>query len=194
MDTKAAALDFAGLRRAPALPKSESLGADKPLRAPAPAPAISGSRPAEPVVELHIDAADTPAPLSLDEIRPVHRSAGLVGLWRYARAAQRQALPGDFAAQEVEVGIARQFGIIYGYYEGRYVVPQGRVPTEVSFQFSGAAESEFARTTWSSTDGSRGEITLRMLSEDSLEVVWAASHPGRPGRVTAGKITLARVE
>jgi hypothetical protein len=158
------------------------------------APANSSSRPSEPIVELHIDAADKSPPLHPDEIRPVSRSAGLVGLWRFARPAQEQTLPGGFAAQEVEVGITRQSGVIYGYYEGRYVVPQKLAVSEVSFQFSGAAENNSARTTWSSTDGSHGEIEVRLLSKDSLDVVWVASHPGRPGRVASGKIILARVE
>ena len=192
--TQTSAVDIAGPKLPPSLPRSETTGADKPLSPPAPAPAISDSRPAEPVVELHIDAADTPAPLPPDEIRPAHRGAGLVGLWRYGRSGQGQALSGSFEVQEVEVGITRQFGEIYGYYEGRYVVLQGRASAEVSFQFSGTTQNESARTTWSSTDGSRGEITLRMLSDDSLEVVWVASHLGRPGRVASGRITLARAE
>jgi curved DNA-binding protein CbpA len=194
VDTDASAVDIAGPKLPPSLPRSETTGADRPLSPPAPAPAISDSRPAKPVVELHIDTADAPAPLRPEEIRPAHRGAGLVGLWRYGRSGQGQALPGSFEVQEVEVGITRQFGEIYGYYEGRYVVPQGRAPTEVSFQFSGTMQNESARTTWSSNDGSRGEIALRMLSEDSLEVVWVASHLGRPGRVASGRITLARVE
>jgi len=135
-----------------------------------------------------------PPPLPLEEIRPAHRNAGLVGLWRYAGSAQRQALADGFTAQEAEVGITRQLGTIYGYYEGCCVVSQGRGSREVSFQFSGTTENESARTTWSSTDGSRGEITLRMLSDDSLEVVWVASHLGRSGRIASGRITLARVE
>jgi len=191
-DTKASVVRFARSKMTPVQPGIESVGADKPLRAPA--PANPASRPAEPVAEVHIDAADRPAPLSPDEIRPVRRNAGLAGLWRYARPAQQQALPDGFAVQEAEVGITRQFGIVYGYYQGRHVVPQGRDSRELSFQFSGTAKNESVRTIWSSTDGSRGEITLRMLSEDSLEVVWVASHPGGPGRVASGKITLARVE
>ena len=60
--TKASVTDFAWPGRTPALPKSESLGADEPLKAPAPAPANSSSRPAEPIVELHIHAAARPRP------------------------------------------------------------------------------------------------------------------------------------
>jgi hypothetical protein len=192
--TKASMADFTVLKLPPMRPRSDATHAEEPLRTPAPAPPNPESRPAEPVVELRTDPADPAPPLPLDEIRPVRRSAGLVGLWRYIRSPQRQAVPDGFAAQEVEVGITSRLGIIYGYYEGRYLVPQGRVLRDVSFQFSGNAEKESAKTPWSSNDGSRGEITLRKLSEDSLEVVWFASHLGGSGRIASGRITLARVD
>jgi hypothetical protein len=185
--------DIAWQNLIPLLPPFQFARADKPVKAPAPAPPNSES-PSDSVGGLHIDSADTPASLPSDEIRPAHRNSGLVGLWRYTRSAQRPALTGVFAAQEVEVGITSQSGIIYGYYEGRYVSPQGPVSREASFQFSGTAEKESARTTWSSPDGSRGEIRLHMASEDSLEMVWIASHPGRRGQLASGKIILARVE
>jgi hypothetical protein len=114
-------------------------------------------------------------------------------LWRYANPAKRQA-PSGVLAQEVEVGITRQSGTIYGYFEGSDIVSQKPAAKDVSFQFSFTAENESAATTWSSTDGSRGEITLRMLSEDSIEVIWVASHVGRLGRLASGRITLVRVE
>ena len=198
VNIKAPVVDLDRPNRTPVLPRRESAGANKPLSMPAapsakPTPANSESRPAEPVVEARVDSADTPLLLSPEEIVPVHRSHGLVGLWRYTSPAKGQA-PSGVLAQEVEVGITRQSGTIYGYFEGCYIVSQKPAAREVSFQFSGTAGDESATTTWSSTDGSRGEISLHMLSEDSLEVIWVASHVGRLGRLASGKITLVRVE
>jgi hypothetical protein len=145
--------------------------------------------PAEPRTE----PAGSPAPVPVGQIRPARRNSGFVGLWRYARATPAPSEPGLFPAEEVEIGIAQQFGVIYGYYNGRYTVRQASIAPEVSFRFSGPAGKTVAKTNWSSGDGSRGEISLRMLSEDSLEVIWVASRIS-PGHLASGRITLTRVE
>jgi len=155
----------------------------------APAPAAAPSLPAPPA----IGAGETkPAPLPL-EIRPAPVQVGLPGLWRYMQTSRVTQKPGAFAAERAEVAITEEAGVLYGYYTARYAVPDRHLSPDVNFQFSGAPDPGVTRLSWHGMNGNRGEISLRVLSSNALEVNWVTTHAEHRGYLASGKITLSRV-
>ena len=123
---------------------------------------------------------------------PVRAANGLAGLWQYNPSKQTIQKPGLYAAQQVEVGISEESGVLYGYYAAHYFVPDGGVSPEVTFKFSGESGTDSATGTWSGVNGNRGEIRLRALSNNSLEVVWVTTHMAHANSLASGKVTLSR--
>jgi len=138
--------------------------------------------------------APVPAPTARPEPRPTPARAGLPGLWRYTMTGHPSTLPGVFAAERVEVAITEQSGVLYGYFLGRYAVSGSSVSPDVDFRFSGPAGTEMTKLAWAGMNGNRGEIDLRPLPSDALEVVWVTTHMEHEGNLASGKITLHRVE
>ena len=178
---------------APSLPPATS-SATSPVPGAAPPPARQA-------VALSMIAASTiaaqapvPAPTVRPEPRPARARAGLPGLWRYAMTGHPSTLPGVFAAERVEVAITEQSGILYGYFLGRYAVSGSSVSPDVDFRFSGPAGTEMTKLAWGGMNGNRGEINLRPLPGDALEVVWVTTHMEHTGNLASGQITLHRVE
>jgi len=92
----------------------------------------------------------------------------------------------------VEVGVSEESGVLYGYYTARYAVPDGGVSPDVNFKFSGVLGPNASTGTWAGTNGNRGEIRLRALSNDALEVVWVTNHVEHANSLASGKVTLSR--
>ena len=138
-------------------------------------------------------AAELPPPaLGPEAGRPARSVSGLAGLWRYNPPKQAAQKPGLYAAERVEVGISEQSGVLYGYYIGQYLVPDGGVSPDVSFKFSGDSGGDAATGIWSGTNGNRGEIRLRALSNNALEVIWVTTHMEHTRALASGKVTLSR--
>jgi DnaJ domain len=176
---------------APSRP-APSLPATFPATSPAPGAAPPPSRQA--VVASTIAAeAPVPAPTARPERRPAPARSGLPGLWRYTMTGHPSTLPGVFAAERVEVAVTEQSGVIYGYFLGRYAVSGSSVSPDVDFRFSGPAGTEMTKLAWAGMNGNRGEINLRPLPGDALEVVWVTTHMEHMGNLASGQITLHRV-
>jgi hypothetical protein len=90
------------------------------------------------------------------------------------------------------VGITEQSGVLYGYYTGHYLVPDGGVSPDVTFKFTGESGRDAATGTWAGVNGDRGEIRLRALPNNALEVVWVTTHMGRVSSLASGIVTLSR--
>ncbi|MGA3023403.1 MAG: DnaJ domain-containing protein [Bryobacteraceae bacterium] len=147
-----------------------------------------------PAAQADLTRADEPPPLSpgVEARQPVRSGSSLTGLWRYSPPKQTAQTPGLYPAQHVEVGISEQSGVLYGYYIGQYLVSDGGVSPEVTFRFSGESGADAATGTWSGTNGNRGEIRLRALSHNALEVIWVTTHMERARSLASGRVTLSR--
>ncbi|MGA2186460.1 MAG: DnaJ domain-containing protein [Bryobacteraceae bacterium] len=137
-------------------------------------------------------APSSPTPRPPEVMWPVRAASGLAGLWRYNPSKQTAQKPGLYAAEHVEVGISEESGVLYGYYTAHYLVPDGGVSPDVAFKFSGESGRDAATGTWSGMNGNRGEIRLRALSNNALEVVWVTTHMAHANSLASGKVTLSR--
>jgi hypothetical protein len=137
-------------------------------------------------------ALPVPAPHSAEVMQPAKPAAGLTGLWRYNPGEQTDQKPGFYAADRVEMGVSDESGVLRGYYTAHYLVPAGGISPDVAFKFSGEPGRDTATGKWLGANGNQGEIRLRVLSNNALEVVWVTTRMKHANSLVSGKITLSR--
>lgn len=120
-----------------------------------------------------------------------HRS--LAGSWYYVRSAGASGLRDDvYPPEYIEAVIIEESGTLRGRYRARYRIPDRAISPEVVFQFSGRAGPESARLPWTGPGGAKGEVRLRLLSANSIEVAWIAAELGTAQGLGSGSATLVR--
>ena len=103
---------------------------------------------------------------------------GFSGLWLYARHPDTS---GKFSLPEfIETNITERDGKVRGRYHSRYHGTDEAISPPVNFEFTGQADGESAQMPFTSDDGSRGEVRLRLISESELELVWTATGASSP--------------
>ncbi|MFN7935637.1 MAG: DnaJ domain-containing protein [Bryobacteraceae bacterium] len=139
-------------------------------RPPPPAPDVASSR-----------APPVPTP---DE-------PGVAGTWYFAKTRSNSAselYPPEF----IETVIHLENGAITGRYRARYLVSDRAISPEVVFQFRGKSVGPTTRIPWTGAGGAKGEVTLRLLTANSLEVAWVAHDLGSSLGLAYGTAVLIR--
>jgi hypothetical protein len=172
--------------------RPERRAAEQIQAPPAPPPPVARPAGQADPERMAEPAPSSPVPRPPEPRRLARLGSSLAGLWRYHPPKQAARKPGLYAAEQVEVGISEQSGVLYGYYIGQYFVPDGGISPEVTFKFSGASGGDAATGSWSGTNGNRGEIRLRALSNNALEVIWVTTHMEHARSLASGKVTLTR--
>jgi len=117
-------------------------------------------------------------------------ASGLAGTWLYVppRVPERQDLL--YPPEYIELRITEEPSLLFGRYRARYRVPDRTLWPEVSFEFEGKR----AQGTWSwwGAGGGRGEVRLKRLAADRLEVSWWASKLGEQFSLASGTAVLVR--
>ncbi len=151
--------------------------------------------PSQPIVEVPapmMPAAAAPTLVPATPAPPPPKPKGLAGRWFYLRPslppASRELYPPDY----IEALIFEEDGNLRGRYQARYKVTDRPISPEVSFQFEGAAAGNPATLPWTGGGGARGEVQLRQLSPDSLELKWFATDLGRQFGLASGTAVLIR--
>lgn len=132
----------------------------------------------------------TASPPILQEPRPTHR--GMAGTWYYVRSQADQLRRHQYPPEFIEAVIEDNHGAIRGRYRARYRVPDRAISPEVSFQFDGPAAHDSARLAWHGPGGAKGDLQLRLVSENTLEIGWAASELGKHLGLASGTAILIR--
>lgn len=190
------------------VPAVAAAPAFQPYTPPAPAPRPAVSRPrasrtaraverkleelhpeiSQPIVEAPppvAPAAPTPAP-------PLPKPRGFAGRWLYLRPSlppvSKELYPPDY----IETVIFEDDGKLRGRYQARYKVADRAISPDVSFQFEGATAGTSVALPWTGGGGARGEVHLRQVSQDSLEVKWFATELGKHFGLASGTAVLVR--
>ena len=119
-------------------------------------------------------------------------AARFAGNWFYAPARMAPAAKALYPPEYIEVSIAEEGGVLKGRYYGRYRVTDRAISPEVRFYFEGRAQQQQAVLEWQGGGGARGEVLLKLVGENSLEVTWSASELGNPPGLAAGTAVLVR--
>jgi hypothetical protein len=152
-----------------------------------PDPGVAGGGLAESGFETaKLETAVTPAPAPAPPAQPAY-----AGTWFYARSKTPE-LSAFYLPEYIEAVIVEEAGELRGRYRARYKVADRAISPDVRFQFSGPADSEAPRLAWTGGGGAKGEVRLKLLSENSLEVDWTASRLGASLGLSSGTAVLTR--
>lgn len=132
-----------------------------------------------------------PSPALPRTDRPVNRK--LAGFWFYAKPPEGQTNKNQtlYLPEYIEANITEDGGLIHGHYRSRFVIADRAISPDVNFTFSGAANGPQSNCVWSGPAGARGELTLKLTSENSLRLDWIASELGSLG-LGSGTAVLTR--
>jgi hypothetical protein len=98
----------------------------------------------------------------------------------------------------IEMFITESAGAIYGRYRARYRVGDRPISGDVRFSFEGHCPLEGrcpdgpTVLTWTGSEGASGEIRLKLLADDSLQVDWRATEFGSSTGLASGGAILTR--
>jgi hypothetical protein len=167
------------LRRRPEPPPGETPAPEHPAGNP-PSSLDPPPRPKEISVLPIVPVQAAPAP-----------AAGFAGSWFYSRRQLDLAPDNLYPAEYIELVVTEAAGTLAGRYRARYRVPDRPISPEVAFQFAAQASQDTAQLLWTGS-GVKGEGRMKLLSPDSLEVTWWATHLGRNLGLASGTAVLTR--
>lgn len=119
-----------------------------------------------------------PAPVNVPPAKPT-----LAGSWIYSPPRNKPANSPDTA----DATITERNGSFTGRYHARY--PNA---PDINFSFSGTPNGVTLTCPWTGAGGSKGEITLRLLPDNTVRVDWAAYDNGNQQGPAAGTTILTR--
>ncbi|MCS7024853.1 MAG: DnaJ domain-containing protein [Bryobacteraceae bacterium] len=145
-----------------------------------------------PEVQPLAPAASKESILSAPNTPPL-ATRSLAGNWYYLRSSDVAALRDDLYPPEyIEARISEEAGLLKGRYRARYRILDRTISPEVVFHFTGQATGESARLPWVGPSGAKGEVRLRLLTPDSMEITWIAFELGTTLGLGSGSATLIR--
>ena len=119
----------------------------------------------------------------------------LAGFWFYAKPplGQRSKNQSLYPPQYIEVTINEEGGVIYGRYRARFEVADRPISPDVNFTFTGPSSSgSQPGFPWTGSGGAKGELTLKLVSENSMKIDWTATELGTQLGLDGGTAVLTR--
>jgi hypothetical protein len=119
----------------------------------------------------------------------------LAGFWFYAPPTEGQHNKNQalYPPEYIEATIKEENGMIYGKYRARFQIIDRAISPDVNFTFSGASGSGAQITfPWTGSGGAKGELTLKLVTENSLRIDWNATDLGTQQGLDAGTAILTR--
>jgi hypothetical protein len=135
--------------------------------------------------------ADVPPPASISPA-PSERGSDFGGTWVYVRPRNSPSQLSMYLAEYVEAVIVEQSGILRGRYRARYSVPDRPISAEVAFRFEGRHNPGTAEVPWTGAGGAKGDLKLRLISRDKVELSWIATELGSQMGLASGSAVLTR--
>jgi curved DNA-binding protein CbpA len=97
-----------------------------------------------------------------------------------------------YTPQSVDLIMAEHQGAIEGRYRARYPGMGVPEPPMVRFYFQGTCQNEIANAAFTGDGGSKGEIQLKLTSDNTLQLVWSLTDPGSQTGPSSGTLALVR--
>jgi hypothetical protein len=116
------------------------------------------------------------------------------GTWVYVPPRVAPSQKALYRADYIEAVIVEDAGVLRGRYRARYEVPDRPISSEVAFRFEGSATNDLASLSWSGAGGAEGEVKLKLLSRNSMQLDWMATALGTQLGLASGTAVLVRRE
>ena len=130
---------------------------------------------------------------ALPVLEPAQAPSGprLSGVWLLVPSPHSRA-DGLYPPEYIELRLTEESGILHGRYRARYHITDQAISPTVAFQFEGRASPDRANLPWSGAGGARGEIRVRLVTPETLEVIWVANQLSEELGLISGTATLVR--
>lgn len=125
--------------------------------------------------------------------RPANRK--LAGFWFYAPPPQGQHNKNQslYPPEYIETTITEEGGVLHGKYRARFHIVDRAISPDVNFTFSGSSAATTPVTyMWTGVGGAKGELTLKLVADNSLRIDWNATELGSQQGLDAGTAVLTR--
>jgi len=123
--------------------------------------------------------------------RPPANASRFSGVW-VLPAPKVEAPVSAFTPESIDLIVSGQTGRIQGRYRAIYPGMGATEPPMVRFYFEGTCDNEIANASWSSDDGSKGEIQLKLASDNALQLVWSVTDAANQTGPATGTVALVR--
>jgi curved DNA-binding protein CbpA len=163
----------------------------RPAGSPRPAAATP---PAVTIAELpsntKVASVVPPEPARVE--RAPNRRLG--GFWFYVKPphGQQNKNRALYPPEFIEVTISEENGAIYGRYRARFQIIDRAISPDVNFTFQGADNGSQNAWQWSGPGGAKGDLTLKLASENTLRIDWTATELGTQLGLNSGTAVLSR--
>jgi hypothetical protein len=119
------------------------------------------------------------------------RPSTLAGTWIYSAPSARISDSGQYSAEYIELQLGEREGLVWGRYRARYKVSDRALSPDVEFYFEGPVAGTRPYI-WRGTAGAKGELRLKLLSDNVLSLDWFTSQLGRNPMLGSGTAVLVR--
>ena len=123
--------------------------------------------------------------------RPPANSNRFSGVWMLPRP-KVETVTSAFTPESVDLIVSALPGRIQGRYRAIYPGMGAVEPPMVRFFFEGTCNNDTANAPWTSDDGSKGEIQLKLTSGNALQLVWSVTDTGNQSGPATGTVALVR--
>ncbi len=124
--------------------------------------------------------------------RPANRQ--LAGFWFYAKPPDGQTNKNQalYPPEYIEATITEEGGAIHGRYRSRFLIVDRAISPDVNFTFTGTPNGSQCNCQWTGAAGARGDLTLKLTSENSMRIDWTANELGTVQGLSSGTAVLTR--
>jgi curved DNA-binding protein CbpA len=123
--------------------------------------------------------------------RPAPGSSRLAGVWLLP-VSKVAAMASAFTPEAVDLILNVQQDVVQGRFRARYPGMGAPDPPMVRFYFEGKLQDDVVNATWNGEDGSKGEIQLKLSSDNALQLVWSTTQLGKQSGPDSGTLALVR--
>lgn len=154
--------------------------------------APSSSRPSLREFSAPVLETETPSLPALSTAPPTIAQNAFAGFWVYPRQKDQNKDKSLYLPEFIETSIVERNGTIHGKYRSRYRIYDRAISPNVNFEFDGQPAGLFAKMPWKGEGGSRGEVQIKLVSDNSIEIVWSATELGQSLALGSGTAVLMR--
>jgi hypothetical protein len=124
--------------------------------------------------------------------RPANRQ--MAGFWFYTKPPDGQTNKNQslYPPEYIEATITEDGGSVHGRYRSRFLIVDRTISPEVNFTFTGTRNGLQCSCQWTGAGGAKGELILKLTSDNSMRIDWSASELGTQQGLISGTAVLTR--
>jgi curved DNA-binding protein CbpA len=156
---------------------------------------LEGTEP-QPLTLTELPSAPKPPVLAGTALPRVERPANrqMAGFWFYTKPPDGQTNKNQtlYPPEYIEATITEEAGTVHGRYRSRFLIVDRTISPEVNFTFTGTRNGLQCNCQWTGAAGAKGELVLKLTSDNAMRIDWSASELGTQQGLISGTAVLTR--